>query len=191
MDIFLQTERLVLRRFTESDLDILVELDGDPEVMRFITGRPSTRERVATKILPAILRGYASGLGVFAAHARTDFGFLGWIELRPEDDRPERAELGYRLRRSAWDRGYATEGARALVEYAFTMTAITEIYAEAMAVNTASRRVMEKVGLHHESTFLTDWEHPLPGAEHGDVRYVVDRERWWDANPRKDLQDLS
>jgi RimJ/RimL family protein N-acetyltransferase len=191
MDIFLETERLVLRRFAESDLDLLVELDSDPEVMRHLTGRPTKRERIAKKVLPAILAGYERGLGTFAAHAKPGLEFLGWLELRPDDGRPAQVELGYRLRKSAWGSGYATEGARALVEYAFTRTATTKIHAETMAVNSASRRVMEKVGLRYESTFHGDWKHPLPGAEHGDVRYTLGRAEWYAASQRKNLQDLS
>lgn len=193
MDIFLETERLVLRRFTEDDIDLLTELDSDPEVMRLLTGRPSTRARIATKVLPSILRDYARppGLGTFAAHARPELEFLGWIELRPDDEPPGSAELGYRLRRAAWGRGYATEGALALVRHAFSTTPTTVIHAETMAVNSASRRVMEKVGLRFAETFHLDWAHPLPGAEHGDVRYTLDRAEWDAASQRKNLQDLS
>ncbi len=132
------------------------------------------------------------GLGCVrrARHGRT-CEFLGWIGLRPDDDRPDAAELGYRLRRAAWGHGYATEGARALVAHAFTRTPVTLVHAETMAVNTASRRVMEKVGLRYESTFFENWAHPLPGAELGDVRYVLDRAAWHAASQRKYLQDLS
>lgn len=193
MDVFLETDRLVLRRFTTDDVDLLVELDSDPEVMRHLTGRPTKRTRIVAKVLPAILAGYdrPPGLGTFAAHAKPDLEFLGWIGLGTEDDPPGTAELGYRLRRAAWGHGYATEGARALVAHAFTRTPVTLVHADTMAVNRASRRVLEKVGLRHESTFFEDWAHPLPGAELGDVRYVLDRAAWCAASQRKNLQDLS
>jgi RimJ/RimL family protein N-acetyltransferase len=193
VDVFLETGRLVLRRFTAADADLLVELDSDPAVVRHLTGRPTKRARIAAKVLPSILAGYERppGLGWFAAHARPDLEFLGWIGLRPDDDRPDVAELGYRLRRAAWGHGYATEGARALVAHAFTRTPVTLVHADTMAVNTASRRVMEKVGLRYESTFFEDWAHPLPGAELGDVRYVLERAAWQAASQRKYLQDLS
>jgi RimJ/RimL family protein N-acetyltransferase len=52
MDVYLETDRLVMRRFTESDVDNLVDLDGDPEVMRFLTGRPTPRRAIETEVLP-------------------------------------------------------------------------------------------------------------------------------------------
>jgi len=88
------------------------------------------------------------------------------------------AELGYRLRASAWGRGYATEGARALVRRAFTELAVTRIVANTMAVNTRSRRVLEKAGLTYLRTVHLDWPDPLPGNEHGDVEYQLHRDDW-------------
>lgn len=181
MDILLATERLALREFTAADADLLVELDSDPEVVRYITGRPTPREEVETEVLPRILASYAAhpGFGVLAAHTLADGEFLGWFMFRPGRDRPAgHVELGYRLRRAAWGKGYATEGSLALVEYGFTRTATRRVYAEAMAVNTRSRRVMEKAGLTYDRTFHDPyWEH-IEGNEHGEVRYVLDRETW-------------
>src|SRR4029453_11336963 len=105
MDVFLETERLVLRRFTEDDVDDLVELDGDPEVMRFLTGgRPTPREEVEGEILPAFLRYYErfAGYGFWAAIERSTGDFLGWFHFRPHQGASLAAtELGYRLPRSA------------------------------------------------------------------------------------------
>ena len=70
MHVFLETERLLLRRFTEGDVEELVELDGDPEVMHYITGgRPTSREEIETEVLPAFLRYYEQyvGYGFWAA----------------------------------------------------------------------------------------------------------------------------
>jgi RimJ/RimL family protein N-acetyltransferase len=124
VDVFLETERLVLRRFTGADLDLLVELDGDPEVMRYITGgRPTSREELRDEVLPAFLRYYqrSPGHGFWAAVEKATGQFLGWFHLRPpEGASPDEPELGYRLRRSAWGKGYATEGSRALIRMAFT-----------------------------------------------------------------------
>jgi len=116
MPSILETERLVLRRFTEGDVDVLVELDSDPSVMRFITGgRVTPRSEIEDEILPAFLRHYARwpGWGFFAAEERVSATFLGWFHLRPGDGDPDdEVELGYRLRKEAWGKGYATEGAR-------------------------------------------------------------------------------
>ncbi|EEP72032.1 acetyltransferase [Micromonospora sp. ATCC 39149] len=83
------------------------------------------------------------------------------------------AELGYRLRRAAWGRGLATEGSRALVRYAFTTLGLARVWAQTMAVNTASRRVMEKAGLRYVRTFHLDWDDPIEGTEHGEVEYEL------------------
>ncbi|MFC8846533.1 MULTISPECIES: GNAT family N-acetyltransferase [unclassified Micromonospora] len=88
------------------------------------------------------------------------------------------AELGYRLRRAAWGRGLATEGSRALVRYAFTTLGLARVWAETMAVNTASRRVMEKSGLRHVRTVHLDWDDPIEGTEHGEVEYELLRGEW-------------
>ena len=90
----------------------------------------------------------------------------------------ERVELGYRLRRSAWGQGYATEGSRALIHKGFTDLDVERVYAETMVVNTASRRVMEKAGLRYVRTFHADWPDKIPGDEHGDVEYALTRAEW-------------
>lgn len=182
MVIFLETERLVLRRFTESDLDDLCELDGDPEVMRFLTnGGPTPREVIRDELLPGILAGYerSSRHGRWATIEKATGAFLGWHALAlPGDGNCDEADLGYRLRRAAWGAGYATEGAKALVRKGFTELGLHRIYAETMAVNTRSRRVMEKAGLVYARTFHPEFDDPIPGTELGEVEYAITREDW-------------
>ncbi|MGH3208293.1 MAG: GNAT family N-acetyltransferase [Trebonia sp.] len=88
------------------------------------------------------------------------------------------AEIGYRLRRSAWGRGYATEGAQALVRRAFTELGVREVVATTMTVNTRSRAVMERAGLRYARTVHLTWAEPLDGNEQGDVEYRLRREDW-------------
>lgn len=182
MDVFLETERLILRRFTEDDVDDLFELDNDPEVMRFLTGgRPTPREEIRDEILPRILREYEcfDGFGVWAAVEKPTGIFLGWFEFRPvEDGSTDEVELGYRLRRAAWGKGYATEGSRALIRNGFTELGVQRVRAETMAVNLASRKVMEKSGLSPVRVFHEEWEEPIAGAEHGEVEYALTRAEW-------------
>jgi RimJ/RimL family protein N-acetyltransferase len=125
MSIFLETARLTLRRFTEADEDDLVELHGDPEVMRYITGeRPTPRAEIRDRILPTLLGYYqrSEGFGYWVAEHRATRGFLGWFLFRPRRPEPCKGEieLGYRLRGSAWGQGYATEGSIALIRKGFT-----------------------------------------------------------------------
>ena len=82
------------------------------------------------------------------------------------------------LRRSAWGKGYATEGSRALVRMAFTELAARRVYAETMAVNQGSRRVMEKGGLRLVRTFRQPWPDRIEGDELGDVEYALTRTEW-------------
>jgi RimJ/RimL family protein N-acetyltransferase len=123
MQIFLETERLVLRQFTEDDVDSLVELDGDPDVMRFINGgRPTPRQEIENDVLPTFLDYYERfpGYGFWAAVEKSAGRFVGWFHFRPaERAHPDEIELGYRLRKSAWGKGYATEGSRALIQKGF------------------------------------------------------------------------
>jgi len=179
---FLRTERLVLRRFTEADAGHLIELDADPEVMRFINGgRPTPPEVVRDEVLPAILAGYRRhpGFGTWAAVERSGGAFVGWFGFHPVDGRPpDEVELGYRLRRQFWGRGYATEGSHALIRLGFTELGVRRVFATTMTVNAASRRVMEKLGLRFVRTFFEEWPEYIDGAEHGDVEYELLCSSW-------------
>ncbi len=87
-------------------------------------------------------------------------------------------ELGYRLNRAAWGRGYATEGSQALVHKGFTDLEVERVTANTMAVNTRSRRVMEKSGLSLFRRFTGDWPEQIEGSEHGEVEYEISRTEW-------------
>src|SRR5437764_12110746 len=182
MQVFLETDRLVLRRFTMADADNLVSLDADPDVMRYITGGiPTSREEIEKEVLPAFL-GYYQGSECYrfwAVIEKETGEFLGWFHLRPyEDGAPGEVDLGYRLRKSAWGKGYATEGSRALIRKGFTEFGVQRVVAQAMAVNQASRRVMEKAGLTLVRSFQQPWPDPIEGDEFGDVEYALDRTGW-------------
>jgi len=183
MEIFLETDRLILRRFTAADADALVELDGDPDVMHFITGgRTTSRAEIVEEVLPAFLEYYgrSDGYGFWAAIEKGSGDFIGWFHFRPprEGGSPDEPELGYRLRKATWGKGYATEGSRALIQKGFDELGVRRVFAQTMVVNLASRRVMEKAGLKLARTFHQPWPDPIPGDEHGDVEYALTRERW-------------
>jgi RimJ/RimL family protein N-acetyltransferase len=182
MQVFLETQRLLLRRFTMADVDDLVNLDADPDVMRFVTGGVLTsREEIETEFLPAFLGYYQryEGFGFWAAVEKATGEFLGWFHFRPRPDAvPGEIELGYRLRKSAWGKGYATEGSRALIGKGFSEFGVQRVVAEAMAVNTASRRVMEKAGLKLVRTFHQPWPYPIEGDQFGGVEYALEKADW-------------
>jgi len=180
--ILLETTRLVMRRFTVEDVDLLVDLDADPAVVRYVTGgAPTPRDEVEHEWLPAFLAAYerGDGYGFWAAEEKPSRVFVGWFHLRPAAGMPrDEPELGYRLVRSAWGRGLASEGARALVDHAFADLGARRVVAECMAVHTASLRVMEKAGLRFVRAFQQQWPVRIDGDEHGDVEYALTREEW-------------
>lgn len=182
MVVQLETPRMVLRPFTADDLDDLVGLDADPVVMHFVTGGlPTSRQELEDEVLPAFIgpRDRPDHLGYWAAQDKATGQFLGWFHFRPGDGHdPDEPELGYRLRRSAWGHGLATEGCRAIIDHGFRTGQVRRVVAETMAVHIASRRVMEKAGLRPVRTFHADWPYPIPGDEHGDVEYALERTEW-------------
>ena len=181
-EIILQTSRLYLRPIRQEDTLLLFELDSDPEVMRFISkGQATTRERMEKEIMPKVLGYYRDWppLGFWAAHLLSTDEFIGWFHLRPDKIDGEEMELGYRLTRKAWGKGLATEGSRAIVERALGEWDYGKVSARTLAVNAASRRVMEKSGLRFEKEFywsaevLPDWSE----EERRAVKYGAVRER--------------
>ncbi|GAA2779629.1 GNAT family N-acetyltransferase [Crossiella cryophila] len=155
----LHTPRLTLVPLAEEHLDLEAELDADPEVMRYLGGRAHTRaevERSHRRRLAAAAK--VPGLGFWVGFAED--GFVGWWILQPPHgpDQPEvagEADLGYRLARSHWRRGYASEGARELIRYGFTDLGLDRIFAQTLAVNAASRATMTSVGLTFVREFLS------------------------------------
>ena len=179
----LHTARITLVPLADEHLAHEVELDSDPEVMRYLgDGRARTRaaveEQHRRRIATAAL---VPGLGFWAGFVAGDF--VGWWILEPPT-RPDQgpvagqAELGYRLLRRHWRRGLASEGARELLRHGFEDLGLSRIFAETMAVNAGSRATMAAVGLEHVRTFHLAGDEPIPGAEHGEVEYALTREQW-------------
>ena len=182
----LATKHLGLRPITTADHGLLLALDSDPEVTRFLTGgRPSTPEEIEETIRASLGHrwlAFAVNDGVNdgakdSAGVDPDERFVGWFGLSPGPADGDR-QLGYRLRRSMWGRGLATEGAKSLIGHGFTELGANRIWAQTMAVNTASRRVMERCGLSYVRTFHLEWDDPIDGTELGDVEYELTRADW-------------
>jgi RimJ/RimL family protein N-acetyltransferase len=182
MGIILETQRLTLREFTEDDVDRLFELNSDPEVMRYLSGgKPTPREVLRDEIIPFHLRVYErlDRLGTWAAESAATGDFLGWFHFRPGPDADiTNIDLGYRLRRSAWNKGYATEGSRALITMGFSDLGVGRVFGHTMSVNTASRRVLEKCGLTLVRTTPYDGPDVIAGSEHGEVEYALTKAEW-------------
>lgn len=177
----LHTARIRLVPLADEHLDHEVELDADPEVMRYL-GPARTRAEVEEFHRRRLaVADQVPGLGFWAGFVDSDF--VGWWILEPPQ-RPDQgpvqgqAELGYRLLRRYWRRGLASEGARELIRHGFEDLGLTRIFAETMTVNTPSRATMASVGLRYVRTFHQDFDDPLPGTEQGEVEYAITREEW-------------
>ncbi|WP_285781682.1 GNAT family N-acetyltransferase [Microbispora sp. NBRC 16548] len=178
----LRTDRITLVPLSDEHLEHEIELDADPEVMRYITGRARSREEVEVLHRQRLAAADdVAGLGFWVGFV--DGRFVGWWLLEPPtraDQGPVegQAELGYRLLRRCWRQGLGSEGARELLRHGFEDLRLMRIFAETMAVNAASRATMSAIGMQHVRTFHMDWEEPLPGSDRGEVEYAITREQW-------------
>lgn len=179
----LRSDRIHLVPLSDEHLEYEIELDADPEVMRYLGhGRARTREEVEVLHCQRIAAAdRVPGLGFWVGFVAGQF--VGWWILgAPEraDQGPVegQAELGYRLLRRYWRQGLASEGARRLIRHGFKELGLTRIFAETMAVNTASRATMTAVGMHYIRTFQVDFDDVLPGSHLGEVEYAITREQW-------------
>ena len=180
MRIFLQTDRLLLRYAYVDDAELLYELNSDPDVTRYLIARPLPRERIETDVLPQFLAGPGGADPRYwiVVEKATGAAIGGFALDTPADGPPGQGELGYRFKRSAWGNGYASEGARAVIDVGFRDFGLGRIWAETMAVNLGSRRVMEKAGLIYVRTFHLEWDDPIEGVEQGEVEYALTRAEW-------------
>ncbi len=171
----LQTSRLRLTPCRLSDCADFMSLESDPQVMFFLNGGfavdHSISQPEANFLMP---RGTEDD--VWTARHRNTNDFVGWFCLWPESVGV--AELGYRLRRSEWGQGLATEGASALIAWGFGNAGYSKIISCTMTANQGSRRVMEKCGLKYSHENPVNWAEAIPGGEQGEVHYAIDRKDW-------------
>jgi RimJ/RimL family protein N-acetyltransferase len=170
--------RLRLEPVTDDHLPMLVDLNSDPEVMRYILGRAATAEETAAEWRQRLdhQSDPARGLGYWAGFEHD--AFVGWWSASHYEPDRTRSGVGYRLARAAWGRGLATEGARRMADQAFACPDIEVVVASTMAVNIASRAVLAKAGLQHTRSWVQEWDDPIPGWELGDVEYELSRAEW-------------
>ncbi|KAA3663627.1 MAG: N-acetyltransferase [Chloroflexi bacterium] len=191
MHTLLITNRLILRRLLKTDADCLFKLDNDPDVMRYINGGiPTPRDIFERDILPAFLHvdERFPRFGFWAAIEKHTREFLGWFSFRPDDNASGNVTLGYRLCKAAWGNGFATEGARALIDKGFAELGVNRVTATTYQDNLGSIRVMEKVGmtlvrrfrLTQSDLIKTDTHHvsSLELWDGDDVEYAIDRAEW-------------
>lgn len=169
------TERLILRSWREEDRAPFAALNADPRVMEYMPGCLSRQESDAlADRITAHFRQH--GFGLFAAELRATREFIGFIGLSVPPFQAHFTpcvEIGWRLAAEHWNKGLATEGASAAARYAFDTLAVAELVSFTVPRNTASRRVMEKIGMTHSSA--DDFDHPNLPEGHPLRRHVLYR----------------
>ena len=144
----IETARLRLRLPLPSDLDDLYSIRSDAEVMRFITGAPSTKDETLAGLNKHLKRWEEHGFGQWAINFKNEATLLGWCGLDFLDTTTE-IEVGYGLAKKYWGLGVATEAAEASLRYGFEQLNLERIVAVAYPQNIASRQVMVKLGMKH------------------------------------------
>ncbi|WP_026701753.1 GNAT family N-acetyltransferase [Salibacterium aidingense] len=153
-----ETNRLRLRERTMEDMESCIEMDRDPEVVKYVpeianlVTEPSANQEEHRKFVKErIETEYPKGMGYWIIEAKGENkDFIGWIMLIPIDTVGPKIEIGWRLKRKYWGKGYATEAAHAILRYAFDILEITEVVADIHQLNKGSMRVAEKIGLHNK-----------------------------------------
>jgi RimJ/RimL family protein N-acetyltransferase len=171
----LETTRLILRRWKEADRAPFAAMNADPVVMRFFAA-PFTTEQSNESIDRYIAAFDREGFSFFAAILRDTGAFAGMIGLQTMRDvipnLPQPAvEIGWRLTQASQGQGLATEGALAVIDFAFHQVGLAEVIAITAIPNQPSRRVMEKLGMTHRPEL--DFDHPRVPAGHLYQRHTL------------------
>jgi len=171
----LRTARLRLRRWRAADREPFAALNADPEVMEHFPA--SLTRPQSDRLIERIEAGFErNGYGLWALETRADGEFVGFTGLAPvpfEAHFTPAVEVGWRLSRSAWGRGYATEAARASLAFGFDEVGLAEVVSFAAAGNARSRAVMERIGMERDPE--DDFDHPGLPAGHPLSRHVLYR----------------
>ncbi|TGV00337.1 GNAT family N-acetyltransferase [Flavivirga rizhaonensis] len=164
MTFHIETERLVLRELRMSDLDGMFELDSDPEVHKYLGNKPVKAKEESQKILEGVLRQYTDrGIGRWALINKETQEFMGWSGLRLNTEYTmngftEFYDVGYRIIKRFWGKGYATESGKKAVDYAFNVLKLPELYGMTEIGNRASHNALLKIGLEYVEDFYFEEE---------------------------------
>ena len=163
MKIFTETPRLLLREIIHTDLDNLFEMDSDPEVHRYLGNKPVTTKEEIEKVIEFIRQQYKeNGIGRWAMIEKASNNFIGWTGLKfvteTVNNRTNYYDLGYRLNRKFWGKGFATEGAIASLDYGFKELRLKKIIATANIENIASNKIISNLGFELLETFKYEGE---------------------------------
>lgn len=180
----INTKRLILRPWTEEDLEPFAQLNADPRVREYFPGLLSRQESDASVALMSNhIQKY--GWGFWATSLVETGEFIGFIGLEnvlfsaPFNQLTPAVEIGWRLAFNHWGKGYATEGALAALRYGYETLGLEEIVSFTAVANLRSRQVMEKIGMHHNPE--DDFDHPKLPEGHPlrrHVLYRLEKSKW-------------
>lgn len=163
MNMYLETKRLILRKFVEEDDERLFLLDSDPEVMKYIGISPLTKIEESTAVVKMIMQQYHdNGVGRLAVIEKESGLLIGWsgLKLHTAEINGHRnfCDLGYRFLPETWGKGYASESAKASLDFGFNELKANEIFAHAHSGNTASNKILTKLGFEKKVNLLSRTE---------------------------------
>ncbi len=156
MPPILTTPRLYLRQFTLADAPLLLALNSDPEVLKYLHEPSLENEAHAIEILNTIIfPQYENNLGRWAVHIKDTNEFIGWCGLKYLAENDE-IDLGYRFMKKHWGNGYAYESAKHVLDYGFNTLNLKSIIGRAHIENIASIKVLQKIGMHFVKDEVVD-----------------------------------
>lgn len=169
--IYIETPRLRLRDWQEADFEPFSQMNADEEVMKFFPKTLSKQESDAfAQAIIAEIKEFGFGLYAVEVKETSEFiGFIGFHRATFESDFTPCIEIGWRLKKEEWGRGYATEGAKACLQYGFEELGFDEIYSFTAAINEPSKHVMRKIGLQ----FVKEFDHPRIDKDSSLLKHVL------------------
>jgi RimJ/RimL family protein N-acetyltransferase len=161
--IFVVTERLLLREIIPEDVDDFFDMDKEPAVHQYLGNKPVKRKEQMVEVIAFIRNQYVeNGIGRWAVVEKESNKFIGWAGLKlvkeTLNNHQHYYDLGYRLNSNYWGRGYASEAARASLQYGFETMKLKEIFAAAHVDNIASNRILSGLGFVLQNTFYYEEE---------------------------------
>lgn len=177
----IETDRLLLRPWQAEDLPTLIEINKDPRVMEhFLSTRDAAESTSNFQLMQQHFDEHGFGLNAAVIKSTQEcIGFVGLAKIAAPYPMAPCVEIGWRLNYNHWDKGYATEGAKAALADGFTRLNLAEIVAFTIPLNTRSRRVMEKLGMNHDPK--DNFKHPKIPADHPrclQLLYRLSKDEW-------------
>ena len=161
MNLFLETDRLILRELKLSDAEAFFAMDSNPNVHKYLWNKPVQKIEEINEIIDSVRKQYVdNGIGRFAMISKETNEFIGWAGLKFNTEMVNNKvnfyDIGYRLDEKFWRKGYASEATFAWIKYAFETMKIKTMEAAAHTDNVASNRILQKIGMQMTEQYLED-----------------------------------